>query len=98
MRVNKNDQNDAEGLADGDEVIGACNHRIAHQWRKVIDELDAQRAGQGALTNVSTSMGDYQYRSDENFQTAVPGLIHSVRKPSGNSRGSGGGRRPSGWA
>jgi hypothetical protein len=42
----------------------------AHEATDEQSATDAQRAGQGALTNVSASMGDYQYRSDENFDTA----------------------------
>jgi hypothetical protein len=42
----------------------------AHEAADEQSAIDAQRAGQGALTNVSASMGDYQYRSDENFDTA----------------------------
>jgi hypothetical protein len=42
----------------------------AHEAADEQSAMDAQRAGQGALTNVSASMSDYEYRSDENFDAA----------------------------
>jgi hypothetical protein len=42
----------------------------AHEAADEQSAMDAQRAGQGALTNVSASMSDYRYRSDENFEAA----------------------------
>jgi hypothetical protein len=42
----------------------------AHEATDEQSAIDAQRAGQGALTNLSASMGEYQYRSDENFDAA----------------------------
>jgi hypothetical protein len=54
----------------------------AHEAADEQSAMDAQRAGQGALTNVSASMSDYRYRSDENFETAGAERRDELGEPS----------------